>query len=137
MEAETIDAPPTVDAPREVSVAHDMKTLTLQWHDGAPSVISAETLRSACWCAWCRTDRVLNRFPDHFDGVAIETVKALGGYAIHIAFTDGHARGIFPWTYLKDIADGRPLPDSGRYRAPSEIHQGSNAVALAAPGSKA
>jgi prepilin-type processing-associated H-X9-DG protein len=33
----------------------------------------------------------------------------MGGYAVHIAFTDGHARGIFPWTTGNDLPPG-PLP---------------------------
>jgi prepilin-type processing-associated H-X9-DG protein len=28
----------------------------------------------------------------------------IGGYALNIAFTDGHARGVYPWVYLHALA---------------------------------
>ncbi len=33
-------------------------------------------------------------------GVGIESVEAVGHYAIQPAFTDGHASGIYAWDYL-------------------------------------
>nr|WP_312893419.1 gamma-butyrobetaine hydroxylase-like domain-containing protein [Methylobacterium sp. PvR107] len=30
--------------------------------------------------------------------MAVTRVEPMGGYAIHITLTDGHAHGIFPWT---------------------------------------
>jgi len=45
-------------------------------------------------------------FPKSFDGVAIHAVSWVGGYGINVAFSDGHARGIFPFAYLTEIAAG-------------------------------
>jgi DUF971 family protein len=134
MEANTIHL--DTEAPRGVTISRDMRSLTLDWDEGGNSVIPTEKLRLACWCAWCRTDRILGRFPDHFEGIEIQQVKPLGGYALHIAFSDGHARGIFPWSYLRDIAQGRAPPDREQGRmAPSEHPTELNKAAVAAPGS--
>ena len=44
--------------------------------------------------------------------IAVARVEPMGGYAVHIAFSDGHARGIFPWSYLRalvaEAVDGPP-----------------------------
>lgn len=98
------------DAPVDVTLKRDGRALVVAWRRGDTTVIAAETLRAACWCAWCRVDRVLGRFPACFDDAAIETVQGIGGYAIHVAFTDGHARGIYPWPYLRAVAEGRAPP---------------------------
>ncbi|RUW64645.1 gamma-butyrobetaine hydroxylase-like domain-containing protein, partial [Mesorhizobium sp. M4B.F.Ca.ET.049.02.1.2] len=29
----------------------------------------------------------------------------IGSYAIRLVFSDGHDRGIYPWSYLREIAD--------------------------------
>jgi prepilin-type processing-associated H-X9-DG protein len=33
----------------------------------------------------------------------ITTIEPIGGYAVNIAFSDGHARGIYPWVLLKEL----------------------------------
>jgi DUF971 family protein len=44
--------------------------------------------------------------------VAIAEVRPVGGYAINIAFSDGHDRGIYPWRFLARLAEGNKLTDS-------------------------
>ncbi len=78
--------------------------LRLAWRDGVSTVLPAERLRLSCRCAWCTRDRIQDRFPRGVPGVAVTRVEPMGGYAVHIAFSDGHARGIFPWTYLRALA---------------------------------
>jgi prepilin-type processing-associated H-X9-DG protein len=34
----------------------------------------------------------------------VTQIDPLGGYAVNLGFSDGHARGIFPWVYLRDLA---------------------------------
>ena len=92
--------------PEELTLTRARDRLRLRWRDGSSDDLSAETLRLACRCAWCTRDRIQERFPEHFAAVAIDHVEAKGGYAVHIAFSDGHARGIFPFSYLKALADG-------------------------------
>jgi DUF971 family protein len=95
--------------PTEITLARDRLALTLCWENGAGAKLDAETLRLACRCAWCARDRILDRFPARFEAVSISHVAPIGGHALHIAFSDGHARGIFPWPYLHAVAEGQRL----------------------------
>ena len=90
--------------PAEAVLARGGESLRLTWADGESAVLPAETLRLRCRCAWCTRDRHQGRFPEAFAAVSATKVEPMGGYAVHIAFSDGHARGIFPWTYLRELA---------------------------------
>lgn len=70
---------------------------------GRRFVLSAEALRAACKCARCTRARFDERFPAGFPGIAITDVNDLG-YGLNLAFSDGHDRGIYPKTYLLDLA---------------------------------
>jgi len=32
-------------------------------------------------------------------------MEAYGGHGLHIRFSDGHERGVYPWGYLKVLGD--------------------------------
>ena len=36
--------------------------------------------------------------------VAIKQIKAVGNYAVQIAFSDGHQTGLYSWDYLHELA---------------------------------
>ncbi|MFC7052122.1 DUF971 domain-containing protein [Hansschlegelia quercus] len=104
---EAITAQPHFDpaeTPVEAAVSRGGGTLTLTFSDGPAASVAAGALRLRCRCAWCTRARADGRFPDAFDGAAIVAVEAVGGYAAHLVFADGHDRGIFPWSYLRAIA---------------------------------
>lgn len=90
--------------PDEAAVARHGRSLRLTWQDGTEAILEAATLRLRCRCAWCTRDRLESRFPDNFGEVSVTHIEPKGGYAVHIAFSDGHARGIYPWVYLRDLA---------------------------------
>ena len=79
--------------------------LELAWRDGKAAEVSAECLRAACRCAWCTRARIDGTFAASFDAITIDRLTPVGDYAINIAFSDGHARGIYPWAYLHRIAE--------------------------------
>jgi prepilin-type processing-associated H-X9-DG protein len=68
-----------------------------------PQPLAATQLRAACRCAQCVRARADGLFPRSFDGIAIERVSPVGSYGINVAFSDGHARGIYPWAYLSKL----------------------------------
>jgi len=37
--------------------------------------------------------------------VAIESIEAIGNYAIRITFSDGHDTGLYAWDYLRELFD--------------------------------
>jgi prepilin-type processing-associated H-X9-DG protein len=90
--------------PSMIVLAADRRSLRATWPDAEETEIGAGRLRAACRCAWCTRARIDGKFPEAFDGIAIDRLEPVGEYAINVAFSDGHARGIYPWTYLRTIA---------------------------------
>lgn len=102
-----LPSPPPFDPeaiPDAATLSRGGSALRLVWQDGLSATLPAERLRLRCRCAWCTRDRVVDRFPEAFPDIAVTQVEPMGGYAVHLAFTDGHARGIFPWAYLRALA---------------------------------
>jgi len=84
-------------------VSPDLTSLLLRSASRAPAVLSAERLRLFCMCAHCKRARFDGRFPTQFPGIGIVAVGDLG-YGLNIAFSDGHNRGIYPKSYLRELA---------------------------------
>ncbi|MDB5566821.1 MAG: hypothetical protein JWP84_3387 [Tardiphaga sp.] len=89
-----------VPAPTNIAVSDDLSFLDLTTAAGDAMRLSAGRLRGACKCAHCLRARIDGVFPQSFDGIAVTQVSPIGDYAINIAFSDGHARGIYPWAFL-------------------------------------
>lgn len=102
-----------VATPTQIAVGEDLGFLDITTAERGEIRLTAGRLRSACKCAHCIRARIDGVFPDRFDGIAIVQVSPIGDYAINLAFSDGHARGIYPWPYLLGLHDGEP-PDQNR-----------------------
>ena len=93
-----------MSAPQRIVMDATMRTLTLQGFDGRVRRIAHAQLRQACRCAQCRRivldGGTLQPFPD----VVLTDVQPMG-YGVQLVFSDGHARGIYPWTYLEALAE--------------------------------
>jgi DUF971 family protein len=87
----------------ECELSPDLAMLTVRSSEDHEFALSAERLRAACKCAHCTRARIDERFPSSFPGIAIVGVTDLG-YGLNIAFSDGHWRGIYPKSYLLDLA---------------------------------
>ena len=72
--------------------------LRLRWPDG-DAALSATELRAACRCGGCRSAT-----PSVDPGVQLSGVEPLGQYAVQLRFTDGHDRGIYPWSLLRELS---------------------------------
>lgn len=90
-------------APESITVSKGGAKLVISDREGVSYSIDAPTLRLACRCAHCTRARIDGKFPERFDGVAIAEVTSMGHYGLNISFSDGHARGIFPWSYLSRL----------------------------------
>ncbi len=95
--------------PETVVLKADRMRLRMVWRSGEEAEVGAARLRAACRCAWCTRARIDGTFSASFDDVAIERLAPVGDYAINIVFSDGHARGIFPWAYLREIAQSNAI----------------------------
>ncbi|WP_298231181.1 DUF971 domain-containing protein [uncultured Azohydromonas sp.] len=73
--------------------------LRLQWPDGVAE-LNAATLRAACRCGGCRAGRNTSAdAPPRLVGA-----EPIGLYALQLRFSDGHERGIYPWSLLRELA---------------------------------
>ncbi|MFW5874100.1 MAG: gamma-butyrobetaine hydroxylase-like domain-containing protein [Verrucomicrobiota bacterium] len=85
--------------------------LCIVWPDGGESYFPAEFLRRHSPSAENIGEKDIfgNQYggggPKEFPGVTIERYDPVGNYAIRPTFSDGHASGIFSWTYLRELAD--------------------------------
>jgi DUF971 family protein len=92
------DAPPD-----EIVVRRGRTELALVFAQ-ATLAIGAPRLRAACRCAECRRERFDRGADPDTDGATIAEVRLVGDHALNIAFSDGHDRGIYPWSYLRKLA---------------------------------
>ena len=90
------------------------RQLTVGWQDGRQSVYPVAYLRSMCPCAKCKLDRQeqaakpkklsLRVLPgNHAGPLAATSAELVGGYALRIDWSDGHASGIYSFDYLRSI----------------------------------
>ena len=91
--------------PLELRAAAGGVSLIVAWNDGSSSLLTAETLRLMCRCAECTASRALGKPVRAVAELAISRIDAIGSYAINIVFSDGHARGIYPWELLKALGN--------------------------------
>lgn len=91
------DAPPT-------HITLGSGALTLQWPDGQTVRLPAVALRRHCRCADCRSATLRGRAPTVTDEVRLANATPVGHYALQLHFSDSHERGIYPWAYLREIA---------------------------------
>jgi DUF971 family protein len=92
-------APTIVDC----EISPDLASMSITAPDGRRIALSAEQLRLACKCAHCRRAQFDNHFASSFPGIAIVAITDLG-YGVNISFSDGHSRGIYPKSYLAELA---------------------------------
>jgi prepilin-type processing-associated H-X9-DG protein len=89
--------------PRELRLASTRDRLAIIWNDGRQDALDAATLRRNCQSAGAKRLRIDNLDGSPASGLAITDVRLVGSYAINIAFSDGHARGIYPWSLLRSL----------------------------------
>jgi DUF971 family protein len=90
-------------APQRIALNESAHTLTVHWHDGRVDEFHDSTLRAACPCSACRRIRLQGGTIVAPGDVAVCGIQSMG-YGIQLVFSDGHAQGIYPWTYLGALA---------------------------------
>jgi DUF971 family protein len=95
---------PTDPSPSELRVTAGGAALAITWTDGTSSLTDGAALRQACRCAGCTAARTTGKPVADAGRVVIAAVESIGDYAVNIIFSDGHARGIFPWAFLRELA---------------------------------
>lgn len=76
--------------------------------DGQPSLhLRHHDLRQACLCAFCRAERLRGREVQADADIRVIAVRPMG-YGVQLVFSDGHDRGIYPWSLLAELVDEQP-----------------------------
>jgi len=90
--------------PLQLTLKPERRTLAITWDGGDISLIPASVLRRRS-----RDAEVLRASLDgrdeNFDNVQVADIEPIGSYGVRLVFSDGHDRGIYPWQYLREIAD--------------------------------
>lgn len=89
--------------PETVTIGAGGRVLTLQ-RAATRLCFDAADLRRACRCAACAGSRLLGTEIVAAPGIRLTSAAPIGGYALNLAFSDGHARGVFPFAYLAQLA---------------------------------
>lgn len=94
--------------PRRVTDRRASRVLEIKWHDGATSILPHAWLRTQCRCALCtRAARRGSAVMPDTAGIALDDVRPIADRGLNLVFSDGHDRGIYPWTYLRELGDQR------------------------------
>lgn len=100
--------------PRDVKVRVSTgEGVEITWSDGHASRYDFIYLRQHCPCALCNDEREKkDKLSEKTGGAALpmfkprpsaKSAKAVGNYAIHIEFSDGHSTGIYSFEHLREI----------------------------------
>lgn len=76
--------------------------LEIAWADGRTSRLPHAQLRAACRCAACEAGRRRGQEPDAAADLRLAEIRPLGD-GLNLVFSDGHGRGIYPWSYLQAL----------------------------------
>jgi DUF971 family protein len=93
-----------VDAPLLELLDQGRWVRLLHPHHELPRAWAAAWLRAHCRCAFCTKDRrdnipLLNGHAE----IQVTGLEVMGSTGLRFEFSDGHSRGIFPWTYLDSL----------------------------------
>ena len=95
----TFDARP----PTDIVLHARSQIVELRWHDGMLVRLAAGPLRAACPCSGCEASRIAGDAAT-MPAVEVSAIEPIGEYAIRVVFSDGHNRGIYPWSYLRQLS---------------------------------
>lgn len=98
------------NAVQTVSIHDDRRVLRITLSDGKALDLPADRLRMQCRCAICTRARIDGTFAPTTPGLEIGQATPVGHYGLNITFSDGHARGIFPFAYLAELAAFEAVP---------------------------
>jgi DUF971 family protein len=94
--------------PREIVPTDDGTRLRITWRDGAVSELAPRLLRLRCPCAGC-VDEMTGVRRLRADMVPVdvypESIQYVGRYALQFMWSDGHSTGIYPFEFLRKLAD--------------------------------
>lgn len=100
-----------IEAPQEVRLRKAQKILEILWQDGVRTTYSCLALRKSCACSGCVHAQQIGSLTLIDADVGIDKLEVSGVSGLQFHFSDGHYRGLYPWGYLRklaDLTDGQP-----------------------------
>lgn len=91
-------------APLELKLLDNRRILAVAWDDGETTRLSAELLRRNSRAASAVRVAIDGGRPVPNANIQVTDIQLIGGYAVQLSFSDGHDRGIYPWSYLRELA---------------------------------
>jgi DUF971 family protein len=89
-------------APLEIKNSRTRRELVIQWNSEEQQIIPHQHLRGTCPCSHCRASRLKGQIVLVEESVRLEEVNPFP-YGVQLVFSDGHGRGIYPWSYLREM----------------------------------
>ncbi len=93
--------------PLAVGNSQGKQQLRLNWPDGREQRLGHAELRRQCPCSQCRAFRLQGLTVKVDPRIRVVELNAKG-YGLQLIFSDGHERGIYPWTYLAQLPEPTP-----------------------------
>lgn len=91
--------------PKELRLSTTKDVLTVTWPN-SEAVLRAEYLRVESPSAEVKGHGVgQGKLVSGKATVTITSLTPVGAYAVKIGFSDGHATGLYTWTYLQELAN--------------------------------
>lgn len=78
--------------------------LAVRWSDGSEREFTHAELRAACPCSGCRALRIVGTAVEAPESIRLTAIEPAGNNALNLGFSDGHARGIYPFALLARLA---------------------------------
>lgn len=97
-----------VSVPNQINLKKKSGILEISWKNGDSIKISCQDLRRFCACSGCRARNLVGSLLIN-ESTTVENLAMMGSTGLQIGFSDGHARGVFPWAYLRAISEGRAM----------------------------
>lgn len=99
----------SIPEPLEIRAPEGARMMEVRWDDGVTTHHPHRLLRAFCPCAVCQghTGRIVylesvDDLPD--EALVLRELGTSGSYALRMTWGDGHATGIYTFSYLREIA---------------------------------
>lgn len=106
MSAQSIAEPVTTTAPpTRVHLHRKQNRVDITWPDGLETGLSGLMLRKSCACSTCTNNRQRGVIRLIDADIGIDNLEIHGVSALQFHFSDGHNRGLYPWSYLRQLCE--------------------------------
>jgi len=89
--------------PLAIELDSDAGQLAIHWPDARVQKLDIALPRRSCRCADCLSASRAGAPPLPARALQISRIVPAGSYGVQLAFSDGHERGIYPWSYLRSL----------------------------------